>query len=153
MKENGIPRRGFVNWFLGTAVIGLFTSAVYPIFRFLSPPDRPEAETAEVEAGLTNDPDLLERGFKIIRFGSEPVILIRVDDQDFRAFNATCTHLDCVVEYQKKEQQIWCNCHNGGYDLMGRNVIGPPPKPLKSYTVNLVSRAPGQAETIVVSRS
>ena len=102
---------------------------------------------------MTNDPDLIEKGFKIVRFGSEPVILIRVADKDFRAFNATCTHLDCVVEYQKNEQQIWCNCHNGGYDLTGRNVIGPPPKPLKAYTVNLVSGGPGQTETIVISRS
>ena len=153
MTTNNIPRRGFINWFLGTSVAGLLVSAVYPVFRFLSPPDQPEAATAQVEAGVANDPDLLEKGFKIIRFGSEPVILIRVAEKDFRAFSATCTHLDCVVEYQKGKKVIWCNCHNGGYDLTGRNVQGPPPRPLKPFTVNLVSGGSGQAETIVISRS
>jgi Rieske Fe-S protein len=90
----------------------------------------PEAATNQVEAGATNDPDLVDRGFKIIRFGADPVILIRVSETEFRAFSATCTHLDCVVEFHKEHERIWCNCHNGEYDLHGRNVAGPPPRPL-----------------------
>ena len=96
---------------------------------------------------------LLEKGYKIIRFGAEPVILVRVSEDDFRAFTATCTHLDCIVEYQKDEKRIWCNCHSGEYDLTGRNVGGPPPRPLTSYQVNVVSAGPDRAGTIVVSRA
>jgi len=153
LNEKGLLRRGFINWFLGTSVVGLLASAVYPVFRFLSPPDRPEAATTQVEAGATNDSELLEKGFKIVRFGSEPIILIRVGEGDFRAFTATCTHLDCIVEYQKGEHRIWCNCHNGEYDLTGRNVSGPPPRPLTALTVNLVGGGPKQPDTIVISRS
>lgn len=146
-------RRGFLGWLLGTSGGALLVSVVYPIFRFVSPPRVPEATTNQVEAGPTNDPELLEKGFKIIRFGVEPVMVVRVADDDFRAFSATCTHLDCIVEYQKDQKRIWCNCHNGEYDLTGRNIAGPPPKPLDALRVDVVSKGPGQPGTIVVSKA
>ncbi len=99
-----------------------------------------------------NDPELLEKGFKIIRFGSEPVILMRVAEGDFRAFSATCTHLQCIVEYHSKDQLIYCNCHGGEYDVNGRNVAGPPPRPLTRFQVHQVERS-GQAPSLVVERA
>jgi cytochrome b6-f complex iron-sulfur subunit len=146
-------RRRLINWLLGTSVFGLFGSTFYPVFRFISPPEVPEATTNEIEAGPVNDPDLMEKGFKIVRFGADPVIVIRVGEEDYRAFAATCTHLDCIVEYQQDTELIWCNCHNGKYDLSGRNVGGPPPKPLEAFSVHLASAAPGQPKNIVVVRS
>ena len=68
------------------------------------------------------------------------------------AFSATCTHLDCIVEYRPGVKKIWCNCHDGQYDLNGRNVGGPPPRPLTPYTVNLVSKGAGPG-TLVVSKA
>jgi cytochrome b6-f complex iron-sulfur subunit len=145
-------RRRIVNWFLGTAVGGLIAAVVYPVIRFVSPPDVAEAATDQVEAGRIDDPEFRDKGFKIIRFGVAPVIVIRVADDDVRAFSATCTHLACIVEYQKDQSRIWCNCHNGEYDLHGKNVGGPPPKPLTPYTVHLVRRGDTPA-TVVVSRA
>ena len=151
-QTGGTSRRGFLGWFLGTAAGALALSIVYPILRFLSPPRVPEASTNRVEAGSTHDPELLEKGFKIVRFGSEPVLLIKVSETEFRAFSATCTHLDCIVEYQSKKQRIWCNCHNGQYDLNGINVAGPPPRPLTRYEVHVVARG-SEPATLVISRS
>jgi len=149
----GMGRRRFLNWLLGTSAGTLVASVLYPVVRFVSPPDIPEATTVQVEAGPTNDPELIEKGFKIIRFGVEPVILIRMAEAGFRAFSATCTHLDCIVEYQKDQERIWCNCHNGQYDLVGRNVSGPPPRPLTPYKVDVVSNGANQPGTIVVSKA
>jgi Rieske Fe-S protein len=126
---------------------------VYPVIRFVSPPNVPEATTNQVNAGLTTDPEMMEKKFKIVRFGADPVILIHAGEDDYRAFAATCTHLDCVVEYQDAQRRIWCNCHNGEYDLQGRNVAGPPPKPLEVFTVHVERKSPGAAGTIIVSRS
>jgi cytochrome b6-f complex iron-sulfur subunit len=148
-----VTRRRLLDWMLGTSTGALLLSIAYPVVRFLSPPRVPEATTRRVEAGPVNDPELIERGFKIVRFGAEPVILIRVAEDDFRAFSATCTHLDCIVEYQRAERRIWCNCHNGEYDLTGRNVAGPPPRPLERYEVNRVARGPREPADLVVSRS
>ena len=43
-------------------------------------------------------------------------------------------------------ERIWCPCHNGQFDLSGRNVSGPPPQPLESYDVVV------KGEDVVVSR-
>jgi Rieske Fe-S protein len=146
-------RRSFLAWFLTTSAGALLASICYPIVRYLSPPEVPEAATDQVEAGSTHDPELLEKGFKIVRFGAEPVILVRVAEGEFRAFSATCTHLDCIVEYRPGARRLWCNCHDGQFDLNGRNVAGPPPRPLTPYQVHVVAGGSGQPGTVVISRS
>jgi cytochrome b6-f complex iron-sulfur subunit len=146
-------RRQFINWFLGTGFGALIASVLYPVLRYVSPPRIPEASTNQIEAGPVNDPQLMDKGFKIVRFGAEPVILVRVADNDFRAFSATCTHLDCIVGYQKDKTRIFCNCHGGSYDLNGRNVGGPPPRPLTPFKVNLASKGAGQPPTVVISKA
>ncbi len=153
MAETEVSRRRFVNWFLGTSIGALAVAIVYPVIRFLSPPEIAEASANQVEAGLVNDPDFVDKGFKIISLGVEPVIVIRVGQQDFRAFSATCTHLSCIVEYEKPKKIIYCNCHGGEYNLSGKVIAGPPPKPLAEYKVHLVSKAPSQPETVVVSKA
>ncbi len=150
-RERG--RRSFLNWFLTTSIGALAASIAYPVLRFVSPPEMPDSGTHQVEAGFTNDPELLDRGFKIVRFGNEPVIVVRVDEGDFRAFAGTCTHLDCIVEYRRDKRRIWCNCHNGQYNLQGHQVAGPPPRPLEPFRVDLVARGSGQPAQIVISRT
>lgn len=145
-------RRKLLNWLLGGSVSALLASVAYPVVRFLAPPRIPEASTRRVEVGPVNDPELVERSFKIVRFGSEPVILLRVGEE-YRAFSATCTHLDCIVEYDAGDRLIRCNCHDGRYDLTGRNVGGPPPRPLERFTVHQVDAGDGQPPTLVVERS
>lgn len=147
-----INRRTVLNWFLGTSFGALIASVIYPVMRYMTPPRITEAATNQIEAGEVNDPQLLERGYKIVRFGAEPVILVKAADNDFRAFSATCTHLDCIVGFQKEQTRIYCNCHGGCYDLQGRNVSGPPPRPLTPYKVNVVSKGSGPG-LIVVSKA
>ncbi len=151
-RESRFDRRRLLNWFLGTSFGALLVSIVYPVVRFVTPPRIAEASLNEVEGGLAEDPVLIEKGFKIIRFGADPVILVRTADAKLYAYSATCTHLDCIVGFQKEHNRIWCNCHGGGYDLAGRNIIGPPPRPLTAYKVNLVEKAPGSS-TIVISKA
>ena len=45
----------------------------------------------------------------------------------------------------------FCNCHNGLYDINGRNIAGPPPRPLEVYQAVKGSGKPGQEE-IIISR-
>jgi Rieske Fe-S protein len=153
MSTAAPARRRFLNWFLGTSAGALVGSILFPILAFLRPPLIAEAATAEVEAGLVNDPEFLDRGFKVVPLGSEPVIVVRLAEGEFRALAATCTHLDCIVEYRADQKVLWCNCHNGRFDLSGRNIAGPPPRPLETYQVHVVQRRPGQAGTVVVSRA
>jgi Rieske Fe-S protein len=153
MSSEVPARRRFINWFLGTSAGALAGSILLPILSFLRPPVVAEAATTEVEAGSVNDPEFLERGFKIVPLGAEPVIVVRLSEGEFRALGATCTHLDCIVEYRADQNVIWCNCHDGRFDLSGHNIAGPPPRPLEQYRVHVVQRRPGQPGTVVVSRA
>jgi Rieske Fe-S protein len=83
---------------------------------------------------------------RIFKFGSQPGLLVKTPAGELRAFAATCTHLNCTVQYREEKQDIWCACHNGIYDLNGKNVSGPPPRPLEGYKVNL------KGEQIVVTK-
>lgn len=135
-KHMAFNRRQFTNLLLGGGLIGWLGSVLYPVISFLKPPEIPEANIQSVKAGLASEFE--SNTAQILKFGRQPVILVRTESGDFRALSATCTHLDCIVQYRGDLKQIWCACHNGLYDLKGRNVSGPPPKPLEEYAVNIV---------------
>ncbi|UCH85088.1 MAG: Rieske (2Fe-2S) protein [Candidatus Latescibacterota bacterium] len=129
-------RRGFVSLLLGGGILGWLGAVLYPIISYLNPPKVPEANVQTVKAGSASD--FPKNTAQIVKFGRKPVILIKTNNDEFLAFAATCTHLDCIVQYRGDLKQIWCACHNGLYDLKGRNISGPPPKPLDEYAVNIV---------------
>ncbi len=144
-RQSGPTRRTFVNWLLGTSAVAFVVSILYPISRYLVPP-----QVAESTAGSVTLPvkasDVKPNSGLIFKFGSRPAILIRTPAGEFRAFSAVCTHLHCTVQYRSDLSQIWCACHNGHFDLNGKNVAGPPPKPLDAFTVNV------RGNDIVVSK-
>ena len=43
------------------------------------------------------------------------------------ALNAVCTHLGCVVPWNKAENKFMCPCHGSQYDKNGKVVRGPAP--------------------------
>lgn len=126
-------KRSFLKYVLSGGLLAFFASILYPILAYLKPPVQAEVEVKSVSAG--KKADMEKESGKIVKFGTKPVILIRTADDQLRAFSATCTHLDCTVQYNKDIGMIWCACHNGKYDLTGRNVAGPPPRPLDPYKV------------------
>lgn len=134
MKTN---RRRFLNFLIGGSLLGWISSVIYPIFSFLIPPKIPEANVNSVNAGPAAE--FPANSGKIIKFGRKPVLLIKDEVGEFHAFDGTCTHLDCIVQYRDDTKQIWCACHNGIYDISGGTISGPPPRPLQKFTVNIVN--------------
>ncbi|MCL5992278.1 MAG: ubiquinol-cytochrome c reductase iron-sulfur subunit [Bacteroidetes bacterium] len=129
------PRRDFVNILLGGSVAAFIGAIGYPIYSYLEPPKVEEVKVSNVKLGKVNDME--KDSGKIVKFGNKPVIVIRTINGEYKAFTATCTHLDCIVQYKKEYGQIYCACHNGRYDLNGKNVSGPPPAPLERYNVSI----------------
>lgn len=135
--KDSASRRRFINILLGGGLIGWLASVFYPVFSFLKPPPVAEANVGSVSAGLASE--IPNNSGQIVRFGRTPVVLVRSRSGEFHAFSATCTHLDCIVQYRDDLERIWCACHNGQFDLNGRNIAGPPPRPLTPYDVNVVN--------------
>jgi len=141
--DNG--RRNFLNWFLGTTAGAFLVSVTYPLSKYLIPPEVTESTASTVTLSIKPN-DVKANSGQIFRFGSQPAILVKDTNGELKAFSAVCTHLACIVQYRSDINQIWCACHNGHFDLNGRNVEGPPPKPLEQYVVNV------RADQIVVSK-
>ena len=142
--EMGIGRRRVLDVLLSVTGVGFIGSVIYPVIRYLTPPRISEAAASSVVAARVSD--VKPNGGKIFRFGSRPGILVRLPSGEWRAFSAVCTHLQCTVQYRGDLEQIWCPCHNGHFDLTGRNVSGPPPAPLEPYDVAV------KGDDVVVSR-
>ena len=142
--EPGMTRRRMVEYFLGGGILASFVSFLYPVLRYLVPP--PVADLGGDEVVAAKITELKPNSGKIFRFGSRPGLLVMNSDGTYRALSATCTHLACTVQYRSDLRQIWCACHNGMYDLNGRNISGPPPRPLELFDVHL------RGDEIVVNR-
>jgi Rieske Fe-S protein len=138
-------RRRFIDWFLGTGAGALLLSVAYPLGRYLVPPPATESAAASVTLAIKPD-DVKPNSGQIFKFGSRPGILIRTPAGELRAFSAVCTHLNCTVQYRADLSHIWCACHNGHFDLGGKNIAGPPPRPLDPLVVN------ARGSQIVVSK-
>ncbi|MBI4876573.1 MAG: Rieske (2Fe-2S) protein [Acidobacteria bacterium] len=137
-------RRGLAGWLLGGGVTASLAAFLYPVLRFMTPPPVAEASVSEVAAGKVQE--FKVNAGKLVKFGSRPALLIRLGDDEWRAFSGICTHLNCTVQYQESGRQIWCACHNGFYDINGKVVSGPPPRPLEEYTVRV------RGDEVVLSR-
>lgn len=137
-------KRDFLEYLLGGSLLAWLASIFYPVLAYLKPPVQAEVEVTSVKVGKLGD--IAKDSGQIVKFGTKPVILIRSVDGELRAFSATCTHLDCTVQYRSDMGLIWCACHNGKYDLNGLNVGGPPPRPLDEFRVVV------QGEEVFVSK-
>jgi len=135
-----MKRRNFLRAsvaFLGSVT---FLSFLYPLLRFLAPPGS-EAKTkkltfpkGEVPVGASKD----------IVFNNSPAIVINRPGKGLIAFSKVCTHLGCLVEYERDKNRLVCPCHAGIYDLEGNVMSGPPPKPLPKLPLRV------EGENIIV---
>ena len=127
-------RRSFLDRMLGLAVIGWLPTLVYPVLRYLKP--LPSAGPGG-PTQLTPDQikTLAEEKFVIVPAHGKRVIVFQDLTEQLYAYEANCTHEGCTVQYVAAESIIWCACHNGRFDLDGRVVSGPPPKPLPRFVV------------------
>lgn len=139
-----LSRRNLLDVFLSGGILAFLAAVLYPVARYLTPPKIDEVVTSSVVGAKVSE--VAANAGKIFRFGSRPGILVRLPSGEWRAFSAVCTHLQCTVQYRPDLEQIWCPCHNGHFDLSGKNVSGPPPAPLDPYDVNV------KGDEVVVSR-
>ena len=126
-------RRRFLRSLLVVLGSTVLVSFVYPLVRFLAPPGgqaqgkKVVIKRSEIPAGSAKD----------IIVNSIPAIVINTPDKGFIALSKVCTHLGCLVEYEKAKKRLLCPCHAGVYTLEGAVVSGPPPKPLQKFPLKV----------------
>ena len=147
LKHSLFTRRQFLNGLLGGWLGGLAALFLYPVLKFVFPPER---EPEQVLLPLADYGSLEPGAIKNFAWGSKPGMLKKTAGGELIAFVSVCTHLDCNVAYLPEQKKFFCACHEGWYDENGVNIGGPPPKPLRRLEVitegeNLVIKPEGAA--------
>jgi cytochrome b6-f complex iron-sulfur subunit len=147
--DGPVTRRALLQAGIGLAGACYAAALGYPVYRYLASPAEEAEQLAKVtEVELPDAEDLAVGTALMFKFGIRPALLIHHADGEWTALDAKCTHLGCTVAYQPDQDRIYCACHGGVYDSRtGKNVSGPPPRPLTAYNVEvtdgkvIVSRA------------
>ncbi len=128
-----MKRRSFLKLTLSMLGSISFVSFAYPLVRFLAPPGSHAGEKKvvlwkhEIPVGTS----------KIIDINEKLVIVINRPGKGFIALSKVCTHLGCLVEYEKGTNTLLCPCHAGRFDLEGNVLSGPPPRPLSKFPLKV----------------
>ncbi|MCE3236361.1 MAG: aioB [Vampirovibrio sp.] len=65
-------------------------------------------------------------------------LLIRLEENQFVAYDNRCTHLMCPVIPQVEKKELFCPCHKGHFNLAdGRPIAGPPRRPLAKVRLQI----------------
>ena len=71
--------------------------------------------------------------YKDVPIGS--IWLRRRSDGSLAAFNATCPHLGCSVDYRASSNDFYCPCHTSAFDLEGERKNEIPPRAMDGLEV------------------
>lgn len=64
------------------------------------------------------------------------IFIVKTDTKLFSLL-PVCTHLGCLVTWQRPAERFVCPCHGGQYDTDGKVVAGPPPGPLNRLPLKI----------------
>ncbi len=53
------------------------------------------------------------------------------------AFDPTCPHLGCHVQFKDRKRRYVCPCHGGVFDEDGKHLSGPPPRGLTQLSTKI----------------
>ncbi len=69
----------------------------------------------------------------LVRAGGERLAVHRDEEGDLHAVSARCTHLGCLVAFNRAERAWECPCHGSRFDVDGSVLQGPAVKPLEQH--------------------
>lgn len=131
-KAEPQSRRSALSLIIGAGFLGWMSSIIYPVLRYLKPLAA-SGQNGPIKLGSEDQAKLDKGGSVIVRAGAVRLLVFEDASQKLRALSAKCTHEGCTVQYVPADAVIWCACHNGRFDLDGKVLAGPPPRPLERH--------------------
>jgi len=130
-----VTRRTFLNTLFGGWLVAFASGSLYAFFKFAFPTLGKEPDFVVLKA--KEYLDIPENSVKPFAWGGKPGLFFRRPDGSRTALKGVCTHMECNITYKSEEKKFYCACHKGWFDDKGKNIEGPPPKPLEffDYTV------------------
>ena len=131
--ENG-ERRNFLKWLSGGFLSLWALGGAAALAAYLKAPERSEASAARM-VSIGRLEDLRVGEARLIQHGITPFYVLRLDAVRVVAMSAVCTHVRCILNFDREPQGSVCPCHDGRFDLNGNVVSGPPQRSLPTYEV------------------
>lgn len=130
-------RRSFLNILLTVILFIGIGGVIRTILLFLWPSK--EIIQREAAGGPTSIPlnQIPVGGSKMIRYRGKPFVVVHTAAGIF-AVSAVCTHLGCIVYWDKDKKVLVCPCHAAFFALNGSVISGPAPSPLPVAQVKIV---------------
>ncbi len=128
-----MKRREFLKLLVSALGLTAVASFVYPMVKFLAP----TSGSTEAKQLALKKSEIPLGDAKEIAYGGTPVLIINRPVKGFIALSRVCSHLGCLVDYNKAQSKIICPCHGAQFDLEGNVLSGPPPKPLEKVQVKV----------------
>lgn len=94
-----------------------------------------------IELDLQQHPPLVTPGgMKAIRADGKgkPILVMRLEHDQFRVLSLKCTHLGCTVRWDNEEQLLRCPCHGSRFDDAGKVSKGPAKSGLRELESRLL---------------
>lgn len=132
MDTNQQPtRRGFLDAIIAVFSLIAAMAMGIPGVLYLWPAARGDgSESMELEGAA----GMQVGDSRSLQIAGRVVIVVR-HRSGFKAFSASCTHLGCLVTWERDRNEFSCPCHAAVFDADGKVVSGPPPQPLPEYAV------------------
>lgn len=124
-------RRRFLGVLIGGMAAAVAAAVGWPVYRYLAP----QSAKGEGEPVVVPEAELGEGQAKFFQYAGSSAVLVRKHGGQVVAFSAVCTHLGCIVQWEKEKQEFLCPCHGGRFTAEGAVIAGPPPKPLSRLDV------------------
>ena len=94
-----------------------------------------ESELAPGQVKETSFTMSIKDGYHVV--DRKYTMYLRRSEDGVVCIDPACTHLGCRVLYQESNHRFICPCHGGVFSAEGKNVSGPPPRPLDTHPVKV----------------
>ena len=131
MENDG--RRKFLGVCLAGATAAAAVAAAYPVLQYLAPRSGQLGGQKLVFATT----DVPEGEAKFFEYAGSAAVLVKTKTGEMAALSAVCTHLGCIVQWEKDKQDFLCPCHGGLFAPDGTVLGGPPPRALAKIPVTV----------------
>jgi menaquinol-cytochrome c reductase iron-sulfur subunit len=133
-------RRRFFEWAITASASLIGVSLAVPLVGYLISPALKRraqswvdvASASELPAGIPTQLEYVatvHEGYLETK-SQKAVWAIKQANGEVTVFSPMCTHLGCGYHWDGTAQQFKCPCHGSVFDVSGRVVAGPAPRPL-----------------------